>query len=694
MAENESSEFKYRVFLSYSHKDRRWARWLQRALETYRLPRHLKRLQAERLGNRLAPVFRDRSDLSSAASLSQAVHDALQSSESMVVICSPTAARSEWVNEEIRMFSQLGRADRIFCLIIAGEPGSAGELECFPPALQTSLGSDAPAGRHAAEPLAADARPEGDGRKLARLKLIAGLLNIDFDQLKQRDLQRRYHRLLAITAGSLLIATFTVALAIVAFLANAEAERRRAQAEDLVGFMLGDLQQGLHEIGRLDLFMRVGNKAMEYFTSLKDEEVNDQVLNQRSRALRQIGNARLSQGDTAEALESLNESLAIAKKLAERNPENLQWQVDLANSYFFVGYVHWQRDELNQAQAVFKTILPIVDAVSAQDPENTEWLAERGYAYTNLGRVLELQGQLDQALDVYLEVQAINDRMLRLDPDNVEYQLEVGFSHNNLGKLVMSLGRLSEAQTHFSTDLAIKRAIVEANPNNNLWKNNLATSYDYQARVLIAQGELEQARKHLDTAIEITSRLLMVDPDNSDWLSRMSTYHRELAGIDRREGRTEQAIEHIQAAMEILEKLLKIDSTVALWRREKALCDLESAQLSSLANYHPMAIRQAKTAHEELTHLWQNASTNLENRKQQIFSKWIYGKVLAEAGDADTARNYWSEALELLDSDFPDNRNPELMELRAALYSKLGMSMQAQPIYETLQKMGYEAQYH
>ena len=36
-----SPEFRYRAFISYSHSDERWAQWLHRALETYRLPRHL-----------------------------------------------------------------------------------------------------------------------------------------------------------------------------------------------------------------------------------------------------------------------------------------------------------------------------------------------------------------------------------------------------------------------------------------------------------------------------------------------------------------------------------------------------------------------------------------------------------------------------------------------------------------------------
>ena len=41
--------------------------------------------------------------------------------------------------------------------------------------------------RGAPEPIAADAREDKDGKVNAKLKLIAGVLGVDFDALKQRE---------------------------------------------------------------------------------------------------------------------------------------------------------------------------------------------------------------------------------------------------------------------------------------------------------------------------------------------------------------------------------------------------------------------------------------------------------------------------------------------------------------------------
>ena len=105
-------------------------------------------------------------------------------------------AKSKWVNEEILAFKRLGREDRIFCIIVGGEP-NASDLpgreaeECFPPALRFRLGPDGNLSTARTEPIAADARPGKDGKNNAKLKLISGLLGVGYDSLRRREQQRR-----------------------------------------------------------------------------------------------------------------------------------------------------------------------------------------------------------------------------------------------------------------------------------------------------------------------------------------------------------------------------------------------------------------------------------------------------------------------------------------------------------------------
>ena len=233
-----STPHKYRAFISYSHGDESWAAWLHRSLETYRLPKGVigRETPFGVVPARFSPVFRDREELATATSLGDTLIAALGQSACLIVVCSPRAAKSRWVNEEILTFKRLGRADRIFALIVDGEPGAsldparAGE-ECFPDALIYRLGADGELTGERGEPIAADVRPRKDRRHTAMLKLLAGMLDIGLDELKRRDASRRRRRTAALVTASIAGMLVTSALAVTAWLARNEAEMQRGEAE-------------------------------------------------------------------------------------------------------------------------------------------------------------------------------------------------------------------------------------------------------------------------------------------------------------------------------------------------------------------------------------------------------------------------------------------------------------------------------
>src|SRR5262249_12338305 len=171
---------------------------------------------------RLIPIFRDRDELPSTGDLTGKIRQALEASHALIVICSPYAAASPWVNQEIRTFKMLGRAERIFPFIVDGEPYASDRPvldlpECFPPTLRFAVAADGTLTDRRSDPLAADAREGKDGRSNSRLKLIAGLLGIGFDDLRRRELarkrQRRQISSLACVAAAVAMAAIYVGLA-------------------------------------------------------------------------------------------------------------------------------------------------------------------------------------------------------------------------------------------------------------------------------------------------------------------------------------------------------------------------------------------------------------------------------------------------------------------------------------------------
>jgi len=202
----DSAEFKYWAFISYSHADAKWGDWLHAALETYRLPSRLvkKAGPAGTVPRRIFPVFRDREELASSASLGENIENALRQSRTLIVICSPRAAVSRWVNEEIKLYKNLGHEDRVFYLIVDGEPCArpdSGQLECFPKAALVRVDERGELSEEPAEPIAADAREGKDGKRNALLKLIAGIVDVPYDELRQRERQRQIRRRIRLAAA-------------------------------------------------------------------------------------------------------------------------------------------------------------------------------------------------------------------------------------------------------------------------------------------------------------------------------------------------------------------------------------------------------------------------------------------------------------------------------------------------------------
>lgn len=235
--------FKYWAFISYSHQDRVWGDWLHRALETYGVPKALvgrETPRGEPVPARLFPVFRDREELPTSSDLGEVIGTALRQSRYLIVICSPRAAASRWVSQEVLDYKRLGREGRILALVVDGEPnaadgksGFAPEAECFPESLKFALAKDGSLDRtRRTEPIAADARPDKDGRENAKLKLLAGVLGVNYDDLKRRDEERRRRRQRFIAAVSASLTLLFAALAGTALWQwrAAEAQRRAALA--------------------------------------------------------------------------------------------------------------------------------------------------------------------------------------------------------------------------------------------------------------------------------------------------------------------------------------------------------------------------------------------------------------------------------------------------------------------------------
>jgi hypothetical protein len=133
------------AFISYSHKDKPFAVLLERTLRRYTPPRGLP------VPKRRLNIFRDESDLVGTELLA-ALAPHLEGSRKLIVICSPNARASSYVNDEINYFAQVHAKKDLISVLIAGSPETAD------PANNLDMAFPAALCEHLKEPFASDYR--------------------------------------------------------------------------------------------------------------------------------------------------------------------------------------------------------------------------------------------------------------------------------------------------------------------------------------------------------------------------------------------------------------------------------------------------------------------------------------------------------------------------------------------------------
>lgn len=543
------SEYRYKAFISYSHADEAWARWLHSAIEAYRVPRNLvgSKTAVGEVPARIKPIFRDRDELSSAVDLGSTVKQALSDSENLIVICSPAGAASLWVREEIREFVRLGRKDRVFCVITDGEASESGSIAAvFPDAI-------AEAGMQ--EPLAADVRKWADGKQLAKLKLIAGLLGLPLDKLRRRELQRRRKTLALMIAASVAV----IAIIIVAVSSRMAAEQRRNSGESLVGYKLNELRVMLKQAGDPEKLVRLEEWSADKLTALiADAGPQTEDLARTALQLRDEGIKQWDTGDMSSSLQSFNASWALLAEIYRRDRNNQTAFFELGQAEYWIGQVHVDSGETELAEAAFLSYAEITRRLIQMQPKNAEWVMEMAYALSNIGNLETSRDGInpDRTLQYMQSALEYNQIALVLEPDNDYYRSELGQSHAYLADAQRKVCDLDGALQSRSEGLALETALLEADPNNPERQKYLAWALTGYARVQVLLGLNDEARKNYEKSLWLIEQ--SIRPDERARTTRDLAERRDIIiWLDAMSGRIDEAWAGSESQAEDWQKLIE-----------------------------------------------------------------------------------------------------------------------------------------
>jgi tetratricopeptide (TPR) repeat protein len=502
-------------------------------LETFRTPKQIRGGQGRwgDVDHKLTPVFRDRDDLSTGSALGPELQKALAGSEFLLVLCSPASANSRWVNEEIRYFRSRHGDDHILAAIVAGEPGAPVGPDCdgcFPPALiEPPEGSSQPR-----EPIAADFRKGGDGKRLAFLKVAAGMLGIGLDDLARRDAQRRQKQLAAIAAASFggMIATLGLALyansqRIVATQQRVIAERERDTATASLNYLISIFEianpatENPKTITALTILERGKNKIE---TELSGQpEVQAKLLGAMGEVYANLGESATAKGILRKAIampstsieNRINSQIMLSEILTQTfeldEAETLLNQIDsqlgaaanektpaIANLEIFNGRLMERRAEV----AVWRANDD--DAIMLYGRAKKLFLQSNKDVRRHIARVSTARGMMLAAVkridEARVELQDAKKIMVELSGRN---HIDTAVSIHNLAFMYFQAGQFDRAAENMAEAVAIYKNVLEPDHRQN------STALLLMGRILQAKGEYRRAAESLTSSVQTAKRV-------------------------------------------------------------------------------------------------------------------------------------------------------------------------------------------
>ena len=185
--------YTYYAFISYKREDEKWAVWLHRRLQAYRLPSRICK-NNRKLQRRCVPVFRDKTNLRP-GDLETGLCEEVQSAKFLIVVCSRRAhENSKYLDLEIRRFLE-GGGDPARIIPFIVDDSKQPEKDCFPLELEKLCADRTILGANIFEA----------GKRMAFLKAVAYMHGLKLEEMESADRRRQKRRLALCAALSLAV---------------------------------------------------------------------------------------------------------------------------------------------------------------------------------------------------------------------------------------------------------------------------------------------------------------------------------------------------------------------------------------------------------------------------------------------------------------------------------------------------------
>jgi tetratricopeptide (TPR) repeat protein len=355
---------------------------------------------------------------------------------------------------------------------------------------------------------------------------------------------------------------------------RAIAQVSRAEAEELVDYMVYDLTEKLEPIGKVDLLAGVAGKTSDYYEGLPATS-NPDDLDRRAKAHENIGDVRLAQGDLSASEAEYCESLTISLQQVERTPDDARWLRRFARTQHKLGALAAQRGEHKVALNSISQALVIDERLVARDPTNTDLLGDLAASHEKMGdMVMAIEGDAVAAKRSHEAALAVREQLVATHsdhPDLSRWKRAVSVSHDKIGDILTAQGDSAAALAAFQRSLAIVEEIALTEPAIGEFQQGLAIGHAKVGDALLTTGDPVGALASFEASRAIFARLVAENPGDTGKQRYHGAILSWIGDLHLSQARLPEAMHAYRAYFAIMDKLASRDPSNGGWQRDLAI---------------------------------------------------------------------------------------------------------------------------
>jgi len=438
------------------------------------------------------------------------------------------------------------------------------------------------------------------------------------------------------------------------------AERRFQQVRKLANTFLFDFHDKIQPLpGSTEAREMVVKTAREYLDSLAQESGNDSALQlELAQAYLKVGDV---QGDSAAAnlghpeaaLESYRKALALARKLAPGDENNIQALRLLATCYYKLGHLQSEMGDPAKGIQMLRQSQDMEEKVYARSGENQQDMKLLVRIYERVGDAEMKDRDAVAALQTYRRALPLVERLAVLAPGHLT-QYGLSQVHARIGDALAFRADLASTMESYSKSLTIREKIVSQNPANATYRRELMMDYNWMGDcsgglVFFNVGDKAAALRYYQKALEISEALATADPKDTRAQMDLAISYGKVGDM-LSEFEPAQGVEHYRKAMVIILGLLEIQPTQFSYQRRKAMYLRSQATPLHKLGDHEGAIRSLRQSLELIQKLAAERPDNVQAQGDLHITLNQLGDELLEKQNFDSAGEHYRQALESAES--------------------------------------------